>query len=227
MFYNSGPWAQCYKTFYDCNLLIFILSKSVCYNRLIKLAREKRSSQLQTFINYGHTQFFNCGPWIHVYETFYSRNLLIFILSQSVCYNRLIKLAREKRSSLLHPFINYCRIKFYNRGSWTHVYETLYGRNLLVLLLSQSVCNNRLKKLATEKRCSQLQTFINYSCVKFYNIGPSTHVYETFYGRNLLIFLLSQSFCYNMLKKLARKKRSNLLQKFVNYHPKKSFNIGP
>jgi hypothetical protein len=28
--YSIGSWAQCYKTFYVCNLKIFIASYSVC-----------------------------------------------------------------------------------------------------------------------------------------------------------------------------------------------------
>jgi len=29
-FYNIGPWAQCYKTFFVRNLRIFVISLSVC-----------------------------------------------------------------------------------------------------------------------------------------------------------------------------------------------------
>ncbi len=29
-FYNIGPWAQCYKTFYVLNLRMFLVSQSVC-----------------------------------------------------------------------------------------------------------------------------------------------------------------------------------------------------
>ncbi len=34
--------AQCNKTFYRRNLLIFLLSHSVCYDRLEKIASEKK-----------------------------------------------------------------------------------------------------------------------------------------------------------------------------------------
>jgi hypothetical protein len=30
MFYNVGPWAQCYKTFFVRELGIFVISYSVC-----------------------------------------------------------------------------------------------------------------------------------------------------------------------------------------------------
>jgi hypothetical protein len=30
MFYNIGPRAQCYKTFYVCNLIMLVISWSVC-----------------------------------------------------------------------------------------------------------------------------------------------------------------------------------------------------
>ncbi len=50
------------------------------------------------------------------YNTFYDRNLIIFRLSQSVCYNRLKKLVMDKPSSLLLKFVYYVRKKFYNIG---------------------------------------------------------------------------------------------------------------
>ncbi len=54
--------AQCYKLFYSRNLSILILSQSVCYNRLKKLARDRRSSLLQNLVNYGRKKFYNIGP---------------------------------------------------------------------------------------------------------------------------------------------------------------------
>ncbi len=51
--------------------------------------------------------------------------------------------------------------------------------------------------------------------------------YELFYVHNLRIFILSQNVCQTKLEKLARDKRSCLLQKLVNYVHKKFCNIGP
>ncbi len=50
-------WAQCYRTFYDRNLIIFKLSWSVCYNRLKKLVMDKPSSLLRKFVNYDCKKF--------------------------------------------------------------------------------------------------------------------------------------------------------------------------
>ncbi len=44
---------QCYKTFYGCKLRIFVLKQSVCQASLENLARDKHSSLLRKFVNYG------------------------------------------------------------------------------------------------------------------------------------------------------------------------------
>jgi hypothetical protein len=46
------------------------------------------------------------------------RDLQIFVLSETVCWTRLEKLARDKQSSLFRKFINYRQNKFYNIGPW-------------------------------------------------------------------------------------------------------------
>ncbi len=43
-------------------LQIFAPGKSVCYTRLETLARDKRSSLLRSFVNYGHKKFYVEGP---------------------------------------------------------------------------------------------------------------------------------------------------------------------
>jgi hypothetical protein len=51
-FYNIGPGGQCYETFSDRDLQIFVLA-SVCQTRLVKLTNEKHSSLLQKSVIYG------------------------------------------------------------------------------------------------------------------------------------------------------------------------------
>jgi hypothetical protein len=46
---------QCYKTF--LSVIIFVLTYSVCWIRVEKLAREKLSSLVQKLINYGQKMF--------------------------------------------------------------------------------------------------------------------------------------------------------------------------
>jgi hypothetical protein len=63
----------------------------------------------------------------------------------------------------------------------------------------------------------------------YYVVAPKmarAQGYKTFYGRNLLIFIQTQTVCYNMLKKLVRDKRSSSIRNFVNYGRKKFYNIG-
>ncbi len=54
--------AQCYKTFFVRDLRIFVLSLSVCYTRLLKLANDKHSSLVRKSVNHGQTKFYNIGP---------------------------------------------------------------------------------------------------------------------------------------------------------------------
>ncbi len=118
MFYNVGACVKCNKNFFACNLQFFVISQSVCQTRLEKLARDKHSSLLCKFVNYGRKKFYNVGACVQCYKNF----LLViqeFILSQSVCQTRLEKLARDKHSSLLCSYVNYGRKKFYNIVAWT------------------------------------------------------------------------------------------------------------
>jgi hypothetical protein len=53
--------------------------------RLEKPVRDKRSGLFQTFANYGHIGLCNIGPWEQCYKNFHGNNLLVFIISCSVC----------------------------------------------------------------------------------------------------------------------------------------------
>ncbi len=54
---------QCYKTISVRDLWNFILSQNVCQTRLERVARDKHSSLLRTFVNYGRKKFYNIGSW--------------------------------------------------------------------------------------------------------------------------------------------------------------------
>ncbi len=49
------------------------------------IAGNKHSSLLRKLLNYVHKKFYNIGPWIQFYKTFYRRNLQMFVISWSVC----------------------------------------------------------------------------------------------------------------------------------------------
>ncbi len=53
MFRNIGPRAQCYKTFYGCNLRIFLISHSVCPWQAFESYSSKHCNLIRTFVNYG------------------------------------------------------------------------------------------------------------------------------------------------------------------------------
>jgi len=83
------------------------------YTRLENLARDKHSSLLRISVNYGCNKFYSTGPsWGHCYKTFYVCNLRIFILSSSICENRLEKLVMNKHSTLLQKLVNYGQNSF-------------------------------------------------------------------------------------------------------------------
>jgi hypothetical protein len=51
------------------------------HKHLAGLERDKRSSLLQKFVNYGRKKFYKIGPWAQCYKTFFVRNLRIFVIS--------------------------------------------------------------------------------------------------------------------------------------------------
>jgi hypothetical protein len=61
-------------------------------------------------------KLYNIGPWCQSYKTFFFRDLLIFVLSSSVCWTTLEKLARDKHSSLVRKSVKLRTKKFYNIG---------------------------------------------------------------------------------------------------------------
>ncbi len=61
-FIYVGTWVQCYKTFLPVIYDFFIISSSVCYTRLQKLAKYKQSSLLQKIIAYGQESFVKLAP---------------------------------------------------------------------------------------------------------------------------------------------------------------------
>ncbi len=63
MSYSISTWAQCYKTFYGRDILIFLISQGVCQTRLETFARDKYSSLLRKSVNRGRKKFYNISPW--------------------------------------------------------------------------------------------------------------------------------------------------------------------
>jgi hypothetical protein len=59
IFYNIGAWGQCYKTFYVCDLRIFVISISVYQTRPEKLTNDKHPRLLQKSIFYGRNKCYN------------------------------------------------------------------------------------------------------------------------------------------------------------------------
>ncbi len=106
-FAGGATWGQSYKTFYRRNLQIYTVSQSICQPSLEKLDRNKHSSLVRKFVNYGHKKFYYTGTGGQSYKTFYGRNLQIYTLSQSVCQPKMEKLAKDKHSSLVRKFVNY------------------------------------------------------------------------------------------------------------------------
>jgi hypothetical protein len=106
---------QCYKTFYVRNLQIFVLSESVCRTKPEKLTNDKHSSSLRKSVIYGK-KIYNIRPRCQCYNTFYVRNLQIFVLSESVCQTRPEKLTNDNHSSLLRKSVIYGKRSFITLG---------------------------------------------------------------------------------------------------------------
>ncbi len=68
----------------------------------------------------------------------------------------------NKHSRLLRKIVNYGRKKFYNIDTRGQCYKTFSVRDLRIFILSQSVCQTKLKRLTNEKHSSLLRKFVNY-----------------------------------------------------------------
>jgi hypothetical protein len=99
---------QSHKTFYVSNLRIFVLSKSICKNRLEKLARDKHSSLLLKLVNYKQ-DFLTLAQWVNFLKHFWCkftcilRKLDIFITMLQVLFMFI------KWSSLQKRLSNFCQ----------------------------------------------------------------------------------------------------------------------
>ncbi len=127
-------------------------------------------------------------------------------------------------SSLLQKSVNYGNKKFYNTSTMGQCYKTFYGRNLRIFIISQSVCpslvfagkagahmseatfrcststwppdlTHKYLPKACQRQTLQLISKFHKLRKKFYSTGPRGQCFKTFYGRNLRIFIKSQSVC--------------------------------
>ncbi len=109
-FYFAQSWDQIYKTFYNRNLLIFIISYSVIFLQAfppsLKFVGKARSL-----------------PQSEASESFFT-----WVCSglTSKHQTMLERLARDKRNSLLQKFVIYGRKKFYLAHSWNLEYVQLF-----------------------------------------------------------------------------------------------------
>ncbi len=83
-FIGLTPETNVIKLFLHVIFRIFILSQSVCQNRLQTLARNKHSCLLQKYVNYGHKKFYNIVPRGLYHKTYYGHNLQISMESLSL-----------------------------------------------------------------------------------------------------------------------------------------------
>ncbi len=113
-FYNIDTWAQCYKTFYCCNLRIFVISQSGCpWQAFPALSNVCRKGQEPTQVKY----------------------ILFVLLSGKLWPNPQIpdqagKTFKRQHSSLLRKLVNYGRKKFYNIGPCCRYWKEVLLRYL-------------------------------------------------------------------------------------------------
>ncbi len=103
-----APWGQCYKTFYFCELRIFIMSQSVCPWQAFppqSIVCDKARSL----------------PESGASERFFSRVCSCFTYKHQTS----LKLAWDKLSSLLRKVVTHGLKKFYNIGPWSVILTTL------------------------------------------------------------------------------------------------------
>ncbi len=64
---SFSSWSQSYKTFYSCNLRVYLISQSVCTRQdsIMIMGKARTLSK----------KFYNIGPCGQYYKTFYGRDL--------------------------------------------------------------------------------------------------------------------------------------------------------
>ncbi len=99
-FCNTGPWCQCYRTFYNLNLWIFLISSG--------FVPGKRFQHSLMLVGKARSLSYSGAP-----EKCFTQ-----VSSGLTCkyYTWSERLASEKHSGLLQKFVNYGRKKFYNIG---------------------------------------------------------------------------------------------------------------
>ncbi len=93
-------WAQCYTTFYGVNLRIFVISWSVCSCQAFPVSCLWVRPGIQ--------------PRMKHLKGALPRQTLAFLTNIRQGWKDYTGTYRDKHSSLLRKFINYCRKKFYN-----------------------------------------------------------------------------------------------------------------
>ncbi len=78
---------------------------------------------------------------------------------------------------------------------WGQCYKTFFVCDLQFFVLSSSVSQTRPEKLTNDKHWSLLQKSVIYGQKKFYNIGPWSQCYKTFFCCDLRFFVKSFSVC--------------------------------
>jgi hypothetical protein len=64
VFMNTTTWAQCYKTFFVCDLQIFVVSWCVSPLQAFPAYSNKYSSLAQKFVNYGQKSSITLAPGV-------------------------------------------------------------------------------------------------------------------------------------------------------------------
>ncbi len=78
-------------------------------------------------------------------------------------YARLERLATDKHSSLLEPYISYKEMKFCKYNSRDHIHKTSFSWKLKNEFNKLIVLHNtRLERFATDKHYSLLDPFVSY-----------------------------------------------------------------
>ncbi len=121
-------------------------------------------------------------------------------------------LNQQATLSLLVPFINYGRKKFYNITSWGQFYKTFFVRSLLIFVISSSVLKSSPGTDESNKHSSLLRKSVHYRQKSFIRLsavqclveeGSKLSLYEG--GSKTDLVKISQDFLQPQFTKIHNK----------------------
>ncbi len=145
--YNIGPWGLCHKHFgliiYGkwCNLVFTSVFFIVFHKHIIQDKRPSLLRKLQNMILY-----YFIVQACAIKTLIYGFRSKLMCLSKLVCLSKFVCLWFTIEKTLAYykvwqHVVNYEPVMFYSTGPWGQWYKKFYFHNLIIFVISYSVCH--------------------------------------------------------------------------------------